>query len=44
VVAAALKSADEVGCCPRLEAVEPLPRPRHIKRVRNEVLAAAGGP
>ena len=44
VVAATLQAADEVGCCPRLEAVEPLPRPRHIKRVRNEVLAAAGRP
>src|SRR5262249_43119431 len=27
VVAAALQAADEVGCRPRLEAVEPLPRP-----------------
>ena len=44
VVAAALQAADEVGCRPRLEAVEPLPRPGHVKGVRNEVLTAAGRP
>src|SRR5215471_13667065 len=44
VVAAALQAADEVSCRPRLEAVEPRPRPGHIKRMRNEVLAAAGRP
>jgi hypothetical protein len=41
VVTAALQAADEIGCRPRLEAVEPLPRPGHIKRMRNEVLATA---
>src|SRR5262245_16446730 len=44
VVAAALQAADEVGCRPGLEAVQPRPRPGHIKRVRNEVLTAAGRP
>src|SRR5262245_53666255 len=44
VVAAALQGADEVGCRPRLEPVEPRPRPGRIKRVRNEVLTPAGRP
>src|SRR5215831_549947 len=41
VVTAALQAADEIGCRPRLEAVKPLPRSGHIKRVRNEVLTTA---
>ena len=44
VVVAALQAADEVGCRPRLEPVEPLPGSGHIKRVRNKVLTTAGRP
>src|SRR5262245_4075173 len=42
VVPADLQAADEVGCRPGLEAMEPLPRPGHIERMRNEVLAPTG--
>ena len=44
VMPAALQAADEIGCRPRLETVESLPGPGHIKCVRNEVLTTAGWP
>src|SRR6516225_2246463 len=41
VVTTALQAADEIGCRSRLESVEPLARPGHIKRMRNEVFTPA---
>src|SRR5215510_172843 len=44
VVITALQAADEIGCRPCLEAVEPPARPIQIERMRNEVLTPACRP